>query len=288
MDHIDNRRAVPESEAFITFGATEGVRQVACLARMCLKSTGTMVYRYHHVWIIASGFVLCLLLGCADSTPNINKLLRAAEQGDAEAQFEMGDMYREGESVEADDVEAAKWLSLAADQGHAGAQFALGIMYYNGEGVPEDEQEAIQRWQKAADQGYGWGHLWLAFLYDSDDDHYVEADGIDEDDVEASKRYTLAAQSFRKAAKRGDVRAQYGLGLLYAYGYGVPEDKEEAAKWIRKAAKQGQTDAQYNLGIMYAYGYGVPDDDEEAARWYRKAADQGNASAIRLLQLRSF
>ena len=61
-----------------------------------------------------------------------------AEQGDADAQFNLGIMYANGEGVPKDDVEAARWWRLAAEQGHARAQFNLGIMYANGEGVLKD------------------------------------------------------------------------------------------------------------------------------------------------------
>ena len=57
------------------------------------------------------------------------------------------------------------------------------------------------------------------------------------------------------------------------------KDQKEAAVWYRKAADQGHTKAQYNLGVCYAYGDGVVKDQKEAATWYRKAADQGHAGA---------
>ena len=51
-----------------------------------------------------------------------------AEQGDAEAQFNLGVMYANGRGVPQDDSEAVRWYRLAADQGHAGAQFNLGAV----------------------------------------------------------------------------------------------------------------------------------------------------------------
>ena len=83
----------------------------------------------------------------------------------------------------------------------------------------------------------------------------------------------------RKNAEQGDADAQYSLGVRYYYGYGVPEDNVEAAKWYRKAAEQGYADAEYSLGVMYANGQGVAEDDAEAVKWYRKAAEQGYAKA---------
>ena len=48
---------------------------------------------------------------------------------------------------------------------------------------------------------------------------------------------------------------------------------------LRALANQGHTDAQVSLGVMYAYGQGVPEGEVEAVKWYRKAVDQGLASA---------
>ncbi len=79
-------------------------------------------------------------------------------------------------------------------------------------------------------------------------------------------------QECREAAEQGDADAQYKLGLMYAVlGEGVPQDRQEAAKWFRKAAEQGDAGAQLLLGAMYREGHGVPQDYREAVKWYRKA-----------------
>ena len=48
-------------------------------------------------------------------------------------------MYRNGEGVPQDDVEAVRWYRLAADQGHYAAHHNLGRMYLTGRGVPQDD-----------------------------------------------------------------------------------------------------------------------------------------------------
>jgi TPR repeat protein len=83
----------------------------------------------------------------------------------------------------------------------------------------------------------------------------------------------------KKQAAAGDAKVQYSLGVAYANGYGVSEDKSEALRWWRKAADQGYIKAEFRLGVAYDLGDGVPKDEAEAARWYRKAADQGYAEA---------
>ena len=79
----------------------------------------------------------------------ITELRRQAEQGDPEAQYNLGDMYINGEGVPEDQAEAAHWFRLAAEQGHAEAQFDLGVMYSQGRGVPQDVVEAV-RWLRLA------------------------------------------------------------------------------------------------------------------------------------------
>ena len=68
---------------------------------------------------------------------------KAAEQGGAAAQHNLGIMYEEGEGVEKDAVQAAHWLRKAAEQGFAVAQYSLGIMYEKGEGVTEDAVQGV-------------------------------------------------------------------------------------------------------------------------------------------------
>ena len=66
----------------------------------------------------------------------------AADQGDANAQFNLGLMYANGRGVPRDYAQAGKWYRLAADQGTARAQCDLGGMYENGQGVPQDYVQA--------------------------------------------------------------------------------------------------------------------------------------------------
>ena len=56
------------------------------------------------------------------------------------------------------------------------------------------------------------------------------------------------------------------LGVSYAKGEGVAEDKAEAAEWYRKSAEQGYADAQYNLSLCYEHAKGVAVDHAEAVK----------------------
>jgi len=59
----------------------------------------------------------------------------------------------------------------------------------------------------------------------------------------------------------------------------VPKDYTEAVKWYRLAADQGYAWGRYDLGIMYAYGQGLPKDDVLAYMWENLAAAQGFSAA---------
>ena len=83
-----------------------------------------------------------------------DQLRLAAEQGDADAQFNLGVMYADGEGVPQDYQEAVKWYRLAAEQGYADAQANLGARYDTGRGVSQDYQEAVKWYRLAAEQGY--------------------------------------------------------------------------------------------------------------------------------------
>jgi TPR repeat protein len=63
-------------------------------------------------------------------------------------------MYAKGRGVAQDDKQAVYWYQKAADQGDAGAQYNLGEMYQYGVGVAQDHKQAVYWTQKAADQGH--------------------------------------------------------------------------------------------------------------------------------------
>ena len=190
---------------------------------------------------------------------------KAAEQGNASAQNNLGVMYGSGEGVPEDDRQAVFWYRKAAEQGDASAQYNLGLRYHNGEGVPEDDRQAAFWFRQAAEQGNDSAQYNLGLMYDN-------GEGVPEDDRQAAFWY-------RKAAEQGNDNAQYNLGLMYDNGEGVPEDDRQAAFWYRKAAEQGNASAQNNLGRMYFNGEGVLEDDVRAYAWLNLAAAQGGETA---------
>ncbi len=109
---------------------------------------GVMYYTGEAVSKTLSGQVL-------DNDPELAAgwFFRAAEQGYADAQFNLGLMYINGEGVPQDIPHAVELFQKAAEQGHVDAQNNLGAMYFTGEGVTRDEKKAIEWFEKAAAQG---------------------------------------------------------------------------------------------------------------------------------------
>ena len=188
-----------------------------------------------------------------------------AEEGHAEAQFNLGVMHYYGEGIPKDDGQAVFWYRKAAEQGVAEAQFNLGFMYANGEGVPEDDRQAVFWFRKAAEQGVAPAQTNLGTMY-------AVGRGVAEDDRQA-------VFWVRKAAEQGYAPAQTKLGVMYFDGEGVSEDDIQAVYWYRQAAEQGNARAQSNLGLMYATGEGVSKDDVQAYAWINLAAAQGDEGA---------
>lgn len=203
-----------------------------------------------------------------DTSPEFQRLIALARQGDPWAQAHIGLSYLNGKEVQRDYEEAGKWLRLAAEQGIVEARVWLGMMYLDGDGVRQDYKEAAKWLRLAAEQGDPYAQGYLGAMYD-------EGCGVPQDYLEAIKWH-------RKAAEKGNVKSQYELGCMYAAGNGAPQDYGEAAKWFHAAAEQGDASAQFNLGCIYADGAGVPQDFCEAYKWLALAAKAGGKDAAKL------
>lgn len=89
-------------------------------------------------------------------------------------------------------------------------------------------------------------------------------------------------------AQRGNLEAQYEVGLMYLEGRGVAKDEARALKWFREASKawgvrhqhkKGYAPAQYQAATMYRDGVGTAADSKAAYKLLRRAASQGHAEA---------
>lgn len=78
---------------------------------------------------------------------------RAAEQGYAGAQFNLGNCYQLGEGVDQDKKQAVYWYRQAALQGDTDAEYTLGLCYASGDGIVKSSARAIEWFRRAARHG---------------------------------------------------------------------------------------------------------------------------------------
>lgn len=82
-----------------------------------------------------------------------------------------------------------------------------------------------------------------------------------------------------KQAEKGNVDAQFKIGLIYFDGDGVTKNEEASTCWFRLGALGGDKAAQFNYALNLELGVGVRENMRDAVTWYRKAADQGHVKA---------
>ncbi len=109
-----------------------------------------------------------------------------AEQGNIEAQFNLGIMFELGNGVSKDLKEALRWYRLAADQGDAMAQYNVGVYYAQGMGVAKDFKESMRWTRLAAQQGDTLAQFNLGSMY-------YKGMGVSKDMVAAHMWYNIAA-----------------------------------------------------------------------------------------------
>jgi len=192
-----------------------------------------------------------------------------AEEGDANAQYNLAHFYSNGRGVDQDFEKAVFWYEKAAKQNYAKAQNNLGSCYSVGQGVPQNHEKALYWYEKAAKQGMAEAQYNLGV-------YYYNGKGIEQD-------YKLAAYWHQKASDQGLAKAQNNLGTCYFKGHGVVKDLKQAINWFEKAANQGYADSQFNLGQVYNTEGSVIKDEKQAFKWYKCAAEQGNAEAQNLI-----
>jgi TPR repeat protein len=151
---------------------------------------------------------------------------RAAEDGDAEAQYRAGRMHELGTGAPANAEEAARWYRLAFAQDHVWAMIRLANLLERGR--PDDRKAAQALYAKAlaiGQQDARSGDPTAQRIVGHMHEHGL---GVPQDD-------DAAADWYRKAAEQDEALAQIDLALLYEAGRGVEHSPIEALKWLNVA-----------------------------------------------------
>lgn len=158
--------------------------------------------------ILCIGALSLTLIGC---NTYYSDHLQGAVDGNAADEYAIATCYDDGDGGvpggHADKAKAAEWYLKAAQKGHADAQNNLGLLYKKGEGVPRDLKKALEWFYKSAKQGNKYGQYNVGnTLYD----YLNELGGIDEADIELhAATLNEAAMYLRLAHNNGVKGAQY-------------------------------------------------------------------------------
>jgi TPR repeat protein len=104
---------------------------------------------------------------------SLRVLIEHGEKGDVNAQYQLGAM---GDGVGQNESKAVAWYTKAAENGHAEAQFNLGTMVLQGEGVEKNIEKGIWWMEQAVANGYEYSAHVLAMFY-RDGAYGIKPDG---------------------------------------------------------------------------------------------------------------
>lgn len=184
---------------------------------------------------------------------------------------------------------ALKEWTESAEQGDADAQFNLGCLFLRGEGTPPDRARAREWFRKAADQDEFDSRTWL-FTADGGSQTEEGRKTYFSKKLAPSQKFHL---TFVAELENGNLmrwpcstdekngaETQFKIGLMYETGKtGLPKNEKQAAVWYRKAAERDFAAAQTKLAYMYGAGRGVERNQTEAGKLLRRAAELGDAVA---------
>ena len=164
--------------------------------------------------------------GEGDFDTALRMFRQAAELGDAEAQFELADVFR----ADNDPATAFDWDIKAAERGYPKAQYNVAVCYRDGIGTSPNPGKQFYWYQKAAENSIAEAKCGLAICY-------LHGTGTSQD-------FEKAIYWFQQASNDGHTEAKIRLAGAYTEGIGVPVDKEKGLAFLREAAALGDEKAK--------------------------------------------
>lgn len=158
---------------------------------------------------------------------------KAAVQGLAQAQYNLGRMYYNGTGTEQSFLNAFYWYDKAAMQGSTDAKCNIAYMYEHGQGIEKNSLKALRWYKEAAMQGSVKAQYQLACMYN--------------DGIVIKRSLPDAFKWYKLSAEKGNTASQYKLGYMYEVGEGVKKNRQLAYQWYKKAADGGFKEAVNKL-----------------------------------------
>jgi hypothetical protein len=230
---------------------------------------------------------------------------KAANLGDAEASYQLGQLYQTGQISNVSKPESMKLAvqhyERAAQDGHPDALTDLGFIFEKGLAGPVDQERAIDCYKKAvlSNNARAMNNLGVFYLSKSPSEAASQARALD---------------LFKQGAALGSPLAQTNLGICYVKGLGTKQDYLAAQQLFEEAAEKNDadalffstyfrlkemqihssedgyhqsaealrrvlianpahSDAMYYLGYLYENGFGVAKDAKTALHFYTRAIE---------------
>ena len=216
---------------------------------------------------------------------NLKICTALADGGDARAQNTLGEIFY-GDNLlyqKGDHTKARLLFEKAAAQGLAKAQYNLGAMYRD---ELNNFPIALSWFKKAAAQGDLDAQNSIGYIYENASGGkpprlYI----FDENGKNIDPELPNIEAQFARFDKMSLPLEDYPRSVypLSEYGQGVEPDIQKAIEWYQKAASQGHALAQTNLAYFYLLGIGVEKDEQKAFTLYQQAANQQLPAAIKTL-----
>ena len=190
-----------------------------------------------------------------------------AKEGNADAQYTLGMMYKDGSKTGLDVRAHMEWIKKAADQGHTLAQVEYADVLYR-KGGEEDKSNAIALYNSAAKKGNNDARLRIATLAcgDSRNDTRLELLKI-----------------FRSLAERGTAFDEFRYADLISKTARTPSDRERAFEEYLKAANHGHAEAMFLVATMFRDGNGTSRNPDSCVEYLTRAGNMGHLRSIILL-----
>lgn len=149
-----------------------------------------------------------------------------AQEGNAKAEYNLGQMYISGDGVPQDVGEAQRWYRRSAEHGYDEAQYTLGALHFRRVAALSSHEEAVEWYRKAAEQGHARSQLNLGDLY-------FKGEVVPQD-------VRTALDWYRRAAEQGNGEAQHHLGVIHANGEGIEKDPVTGFMWLVLATENAE------------------------------------------------
>ena len=153
----------------------------------------------------------------------VREYRKAAEEGDALAQFSLGQFYEQGSIVPKNDTEAVKYYTMAAKNEHPDACYKLAKCYAEGLlGLQKNDTESAKWYERAAENGSFLSLIPLGNIYE-------KGKGVPKDLIKAYMWYSLALGEGQVTVKEPLDRITNQITPSQ-----IEQAKELSAKWLEK------------------------------------------------------